>query len=253
MITTMLLIKERTRRRLLTVTILVWSLLGSGASLVMFNHVGATLGDFAERSDYYYGLIPMSEPSLNLLDSRLGTSSWKYYKTVSASANLSSFPDISQLTWISYRNLRHTPMGRPAKGVLTSYYGRRKSPFLGRIKFHMGVDIANQEGTPVKATADGIVLFSGWRGKLGKLVVVDHGYGYITIYGHNSVLNVKTGDRVNRGRILAYMGSSGSSTGAHTHYEVWRNGDPINPIAFLGNPAQNRMAKKTGAKILRTL
>lgn len=125
------------------------------------------------------------------------------------------------------------PQGWPVKGWLTSIFGMRKSPFTGRPKMHEGLDIAAQTGTPVYATADGIVTQAETAPGYGKLVVVDHGYGYKTYYAHNSKLYVKVGARIQRGDKLAAVGNTGSSTGSHVHYEVRRNGVPLNPKKFL--------------------
>jgi murein DD-endopeptidase MepM/ murein hydrolase activator NlpD len=100
-------------------------------------------------------------------------------------------------------------------------------------EFHPGLDIANNPDTLIYATADGTVRFSGWSHGYGNMVVIDHGYGLSTLYGHTSKALVKTGDRVSKGQVIAYMGTTGRSTGAHLHYEVWRQGKPVNPMSFL--------------------
>ncbi|TYO98241.1 murein DD-endopeptidase MepM/ murein hydrolase activator NlpD [Geothermobacter ehrlichii] len=125
------------------------------------------------------------------------------------------------------------PQGWPVKGWLTSTFGMRKSPFTGRRKMHEGLDIAARTGTPVHATADGVVTQAGIAPGYGKLVVIDHGYGYKTYYAHNSRIYVKVGQRVRRGDRIAAVGNTGSSTGSHVHYEVRRNGVPVNPRKFL--------------------
>ncbi len=98
---------------------------------------------------------------------------------------------------------------------------------------HKGMDIATYFGSPVYATADGVVTFSATNGSLGKCVKIDHGYGYTTRYGHNSTLLVKVGDRVKRGQIISKVGSSGRSTGPHLHYEVRLNNISVNPYNHL--------------------
>ena len=98
---------------------------------------------------------------------------------------------------------------------------------------HEGLDIAARIGTPVYATADGIVSQSQYMEGYGKLIVIDHGYGYKTYYGHNSRLLAKVGQRVKRGDMIAAVGNTGSSTGAHVHYEVRLNGVPLNPHKFI--------------------
>lgn len=133
---------------------------------------------------------------------------------------------------------RCTPEGWPAKGYLTSHFGPRLSPFSGVAESHKGLDIAAPAGSPVQATADGTVVLAGWAGGYGKIVVIDHGFGYSTRYGHNRQVLVKRGDRVRRGQIIAYMGSTGNSTGPHCHYEIWHKGRAVNPRRYLkGKPA----------------
>lgn len=124
---------------------------------------------------------------------------------------------------------RATPQGWPTKGWITSYFGKRKSPFSGRRVMHEGLDIAANIGTPVIATADGIVSRVSYTPGYGKMVVVDHGYGYRTIFGHNSKILVNSGQRVKRGERIALVGNTGQSTGPHVHYELRLNGVPIDP------------------------
>jgi murein DD-endopeptidase MepM/ murein hydrolase activator NlpD len=125
------------------------------------------------------------------------------------------------------------PVGWPVKGWLTSSFGKRRDPFTGRSKMHEGLDIAARTGTPVYATADGIVSSVRTEAGYGKKVTIDHGYGYRTIYAHNSRFNVKVGQRVRRGDRIASVGNTGRSTGSHVHYELRLNGVPVNPRKFL--------------------
>jgi len=130
--------------------------------------------------------------------------------------------------------LSSKPSGWPARGWLTSGFGIRQSPFnTAQRSMHEGIDIAARIGTPVYATAAGIVSQAHLENGYGKVVIIDHGYGYKTIYGHNSKLMVKVGQRVKRGDLLAASGNTGTSTGAHVHYEVRLNGVPINPRKFI--------------------
>ncbi|MBW1842521.1 MAG: M23 family metallopeptidase [Deltaproteobacteria bacterium] len=131
--------------------------------------------------------------------------------------------------------LSSTPSIRPSKGWISSGFGRRKSPFTGLGEFHKGLDIANRKGTPIIATADGIVTFSGKKGLLGKVIRVDHGHGIVTRYGHLQKILKKRGEAVKRGDIIGLMGNSGRSTGPHLHYEVFLNGIPINPNRYIFN------------------
>ncbi|WP_223191816.1 M23 family metallopeptidase [Propionispora hippei] len=126
-----------------------------------------------------------------------------------------------------------TPSIWPASGQVTSRFGYRSSPWGRGSDYHPGIDIASDYGTPIVATADGTVVHSDWSSGYGKLVEVDHGNGIVTLYGHCSQLLVKSGDYVKKGQVVAYMGSTGLSTGTHVHYEVRVNGTAVNPDKFL--------------------
>ncbi len=131
--------------------------------------------------------------------------------------------------------LASTPAVRPTTGWTTSRFGYRTSPFTGRREFHKGFDIANRIGTPIIATGDGTITYSGPKGLMGNLIMIDHGHGMVTRYGHTSKLLVKRGDKVKRGDTIALMGNSGRSTGPHVHYEVHLNGIPVNPDKYILN------------------
>jgi len=124
---------------------------------------------------------------------------------------------------------RATPGGWPTKGWITSYFGMRQIPNGTGRRIHEGLDIAANTGTPIFATADGVVVRVDYSKGYGKAVVVDHGYGYRTLYAHNSKNLVKRGMRIQRGDKIAEVGNTGSSTGPHVHYEVQLNGVPIDP------------------------
>lgn len=126
-----------------------------------------------------------------------------------------------------------TPKGWPVEGRISSPYGYRKHPKTGSRDFHGGMDIASEPGTPVKATADGIISFAGWSGGSGNLVALEHGLGFSTYYAHNRLVVVKVGQKVKRGDLLGYVGSTGNSTGPHLHYEVWKEGRSLNPFNFI--------------------
>jgi murein DD-endopeptidase MepM/ murein hydrolase activator NlpD len=117
---------------------------------------------------------------------------------------------------------------------ITSGFGPRADPFGEGTGFHKGVDFHANVGDPVLAVADGVVSYSGVRGGYGKVVEIDHGNGYVTRYAHNSRLTVKVGDLVRAGQEVAKAGSTGRSTGAHVHFEVWKDGVVMNPAKFLG-------------------
>lgn len=129
---------------------------------------------------------------------------------------------------------RATPMGSPVSGGhVTSVYGQRIHPIKGVTDFHTGIDISISPGEPVMATADGIVSFSGISAGSGNLVAIEHGHGYSTYFAHNRQTLVKVGQIVKRGDVIAYVGSTGSSTGPHVHYEIWKEGRSIDPQKLL--------------------
>ncbi len=116
-----------------------------------------------------------------------------------------------------------------AGGRVTSRFGNRRSPNSNRKEFHKGYDIGAPRGTPIKVTADGIVQFVGRNGGYGKMITVNHGNGYITRYAHADKLLKKRGSVVKKGEVIALVGNTGRSTGPHVHYEVRRNGVPVDP------------------------
>jgi len=117
--------------------------------------------------------------------------------------------------------------GWPTVGVFTSGFGYR----WGRI--HSGIDIANDIGTPIKAARSGRIVHAGWYDGYGYAVIIEHDQGYTTLYGHLNEVIVQSGQSVKNGQTIAYMGSSGNSTGPHLHFEVWKNGTPFNPYNVL--------------------
>lgn len=126
-----------------------------------------------------------------------------------------------------------TPSIWPTYGDVTSRFGWRGSPWGWGSDWHPGIDIANDYGTPIEATAEGTVIYSGWYSGYGKMIQIDHHNGIVTAYAHNSENLVAVGDRVKKGETIAYMGSTGYSTGPHLHYEVRVNGTAVNPANFL--------------------
>ncbi len=121
-------------------------------------------------------------------------------------------------------------LARPVSGKITARYGERSSV---RSSAHTGLDIANSHGTPIKAAAGGTVVFSGTKGSYGKMVIISHGNGIQTYYGHCSSLDVSVGQTVSQGQVIAKMGSTGNSTGNHLHLEVRVNGSSVNPQKYL--------------------
>lgn len=124
-------------------------------------------------------------------------------------------------------------LGWPVSGEITSQYGYRTHPIWGTTIYHSGIDIGVDEGTPVHAADGGTVAWSGWMGGYGYAVVIDHGNGMSTLYGHNSELAVSEGKDVGKGQVIAYAGSTGNSTGPHVHFEVRISGDPVDPMGYL--------------------
>jgi murein DD-endopeptidase MepM/ murein hydrolase activator NlpD len=131
--------------------------------------------------------------------------------------------------------LSSTPSIRPAEGWISSAFGYRVSPFTGLRELHKGLDIAGRKGTPIIATADGIVTFTGKNGLYGNMVKIDHGHGMVSRYGHIEKILKKRGEAVKRGDVIALMGNTGRSTGPHLHYEVFLNGLPVNPKKYILN------------------
>jgi murein DD-endopeptidase MepM/ murein hydrolase activator NlpD len=129
--------------------------------------------------------------------------------------------------------LEHTPCVAPTNGYLSRGFGVKLDPFTGLRQPHEGLDFAADIGTPVYATAKGTVFFTGWHHGLGKLVIIDHGYGYRTHYGHLNTIRVIKGQEVKRGDVIGGVGNTGYSTGPHLHYEVRYNDKPVNPENYI--------------------
>jgi murein DD-endopeptidase MepM/ murein hydrolase activator NlpD len=133
---------------------------------------------------------------------------------------------------VSYLKQRFavTPSIWPIYGRIVSGFGYRYFPWRG---MHTGIDITAWYGNPVRVTANGVVSFAGWKGGFGKCVIVDHGYGIQTLYGHNSKLLVSAGQHVTKGQIISEIGATGFATGPHCHYQINKNGVPISPMSYL--------------------
>jgi murein DD-endopeptidase MepM/ murein hydrolase activator NlpD len=125
------------------------------------------------------------------------------------------------------------PAGLPVLGTVSSEFGLRLDPFSGFPEFHKGIDIAAARGTPVSATADGEVLWAGWRGNYGKTVILGHPHGHATRYAHMDRILVRQGDSVHKGTAIGTVGDTGRATGPHLHYEVLRAGRRIDPKPYL--------------------
>ena len=121
----------------------------------------------------------------------------------------------------------------PVSGPITSEFGWRTHPIFGNARFHSGLDIGADYGVPICAAASGVVIESGWIGGYGNTIMIDHGSGIVTLYGHNESLAVGVGQQVNQGDVIAYCGSTGNSTGPHCHFEVRLGGEPVSPWDYL--------------------
>ena len=131
--------------------------------------------------------------------------------------------------------LASTPSVWPTRGVKTSGFGYRISPFTNKKVFHNGIDVAAREGTPVISPADGVVKVTKTESTYGNLVVIDHGYGLETKFGHLHSFLVEPGQKVRRGDKIGYVGNTGKSTGSHLHYEVKVSKVPVNPLKYILN------------------
>lgn len=141
--------------------------------------------------------------------------------------------DQYELLWDQRAFLAALPTRRPAVGYFTSGFGIRRAPHGGKVKMHEGLDIANRPDTAIHAPADGMVLFADTKAGYGNTLILDHGYGLETWYGHTRRILVKKGQKVRRGEMVAKLGSTGRSTGPHVHYEVRVNGTPVDPLPFI--------------------
>lgn len=133
------------------------------------------------------------------------------------------------------RLLSSTPSISPVRGILTDGFGGRSDPFTGERGQHMAIDISSAMGQAIRAPADGIVVKAEWANGYGNVVYISHGYGYSTRYGHLSSFAARPGQRIKRGDVIGYVGSTGRSTGPHLHYEVRVNNNPVNPLEYILN------------------
>lgn len=147
---------------------------------------------------------------------------------------------VRQATITDWLRMAEAPNLWPVEGRITGSFGERIDPFNGEGAFHRGVDISSDYGNRVLAPADGVVVFAGSESGYGRLIEIQHANGIVTRYGHLSAFTVGAGQRVTRGQVIGYVGTSGRSTGPHLHYEVWVHSSPVNPYKFL------RMATTAG-------
>ena len=150
-----------------------------------------------------------------------------------------------QATITDWLRMVEAPNLWPVEGRITGSFGERIDPFNGEGAFHRGVDISAGYGNRILAPADGVVVFAGPENGYGRLIQIQHANGIITRYGHLSAFSVNAGQRVSRGQIIGFVGSSGRSTAPHLHYEVWVHNSPVNPYKFLRTAAIAGLATTT--------
>lgn len=150
-------------------------------------------------------------------------------------ASMKSYSEVINHITKQREMFRYTPSIWPCKGTISSPYGVRFHPIFNTKIFHPAIDIANKKNTPIVATADGIIVFSGWQSGYGNVIAIEHGHKYRTVYAHLAKRLVNKGEFVNKGQEIAKMGSTGRSTGPHVHYELHLNKRPINPMKYLNS------------------
>lgn len=221
------------------------------------NSVNLVLDDLQERDDYIYRAIfetdpvpkevryPFLDKSLQYADLSHDEAIDLIRKTNRKAAQLMvrlavqsrSQDTVAQLAKQKETMLQSIPAIRPLKNMssISSGFGMRYHPILKTLRRHTGIDIAAPRGTPIYATADGIVSREDGGSGYGITVIINHGYSYKTLYAHLSKKAVKPGQRVTRGQVIGYVGNTGLSFGSHLHYEVIKNGIPVNPVHFFFN------------------
>ncbi len=185
------------------------------------------VGGYTVTDKRIEGIEPGIKKIVNNLDSRL------FQAMNIIKLEKSNIEDININLSEQCNHLKHKPSIIPTNGWITSKFGIRKDPLSKKIKFHHGLDIANDYDTPIYASANGEVIFTGTLSGYGNSIKIDHGYGYMTLYGHLKEILVKVGDKINRHQQIALMGNSGRSTGPHLHYEVRIFNKKIDPFDFI--------------------
>lgn len=163
------------------------------------------------------------------------TSERMYEEIMAASQEVANMIRRSQMSSAAYSGAPAGAGGMiwPISGPITSEFGWRTHPIFGTARFHSGLDIGGDYGMPIYAAASGTVIYAGWISGYGNAVIIDHGGGVTTLYGHNDSLNVSEGENVAQGQVIAMCGSTGNSTGPHCHFEVRENGEPVSPYGYL--------------------
>ncbi|MCD6231854.1 M23 family metallopeptidase [Candidatus Aerophobetes bacterium] len=153
-----------------------------------------------------------------------------------AQKRIEGFQQVEKIILQKKELFASTPNIFPVQGWLTSKFGWRKDPFTGKREFHKAIDISAPWGTSVRASAQGKVIFTGWKDGFGLMIEINHGYGYSTVYAHLSKILVKKGTWVSKGDIIGRVGSTGRSTGPHLHFEVHRNKKAVDPLSLMVEP-----------------
>lgn len=163
------------------------------------------------------------------------TSERMYEEIMAASQEVANMIRRSQMSSAGYSGAPAGAGGMiwPISGPITSEFGWRTHPIFGTARFHSGLDIGGDYGMSIYAAASGTVIYAGWISGYGNAVIIDHGGGVTTLYGHNDSLNVSEGENVAQGQVIAMCGSTGNSTGPHCHFEVRENGEPVSPYGYL--------------------
>ncbi len=222
------------------------------------SNISAVLKDMENRDDNIYRVIFEAEPiASNIRNAGIGganryeeleglNNSERIIETAKKIDNISrklyvqskSFDEVFRMAKSKEDMMIHLPAVLPMpknRGQIISGFGMRFHPILKYRRMHTGIDIAAPKGTPIYATGDGVVLGAGRESGYGITCQINHGYGYQTLYGHLSKLNVRPGQKVKRGEIIGFVGSTGLSKAPHVHYEVILNGQKVNPVYFFYN------------------
>jgi len=207
----------------------------------------ASLGSLASEVSALYGLksqVPLRDPEDEFGEKRFATSLDQFYTLRSSAMSGIATMAVSfgqrNLTINDWNRLAAAPSLWPVQGQIMSSFGEREDPFSGEGAFHRGVDISGDYGQKIVAPADGVVEEADLRNGYGRTVIIDHGHGYSTLFGHMSGFAVAVEERVQRGDTIGYVGASGRATGPHVHYEVRINETPVNPYKYLRSTfAQN--------------
>ncbi|SHF45764.1 M23 family metallopeptidase [Dysgonomonas macrotermitis] len=219
-------------------------------------NVSEVLKDIQQRDDNMYRAIFHADPIASAIRNSTGGGVGKYDYLMELSnpdlimqtskkmdlisrqlyVQSKSFDEILNFSKQQKDRLQHIPSIQPVANKdlsrVASGYGTRIDPIYGTLRFHAGMDFTAKEGTDIYATGDGVVVWAEWRQGYGNCIIIDHGYGFETLYGHMSAYVAKAGQNVKRGELIGKIGSTGKSTGPHLHYEVHVKGKPDNPAKY---------------------